>query len=119
MSFEVRSTSRFEKSAKALAKKYRSFKTDLKEFVESLAADAMQGDELTPGVRKIRMAITSKGRGKSGAARVITFNVLTAEQEGRVYLLEIYDKADFSTVDVNVLKQVIETMQHQGDLPTI
>lgn len=62
-----------------------------------------QGDELCPGIRKIRMAISSKGRGKSGGARVITYNILTAEEEGHVYLLEIYDKSDFSTVDVTVL----------------
>ena len=31
----------------------------------------MQGDELSPGIRKIRLAIVSKGKGKSGGARVM------------------------------------------------
>lgn len=61
----------------------------------------MQGDELSPGIRKIRMAITSKGRGKSGGARVITYTIVIAENEGSVYLIDIYDKADYSTVDVH------------------
>lgn len=69
-----------------------------------------QGDELCPGIRKIRMAISSKGRGKSGGARVITYNILTAEEEGHVYLLEIYDKSDFSTVDVTVLQSMIREL---------
>lgn len=53
------------------------------------------------------MAITSKGRGKSGGARVITKTIVYTETEGKIYLLEIYDKADSSTVDVAILKQII------------
>ena len=60
MSFEVITTRRFERSAKALAKRHRSLKTDLLGLISSLEENPMQGDELTPGVRKIRMAITSK-----------------------------------------------------------
>lgn len=52
------------------------------------------------------MAITSKGRGKSGGARVITYTVVTAEMEGRVFLMNVYDKADFSTVELSVLKEI-------------
>lgn len=117
MSFEVISTPHFERSAKTLAKKYRSFKSDFINFIQSLEEDPFQGDELTPGVRKIRIAIKSKGKGKSGGARVITYNILATEQEGRIYLLEIYDKAEFSTVDVSILKQMIKTMQRDGNLP--
>lgn len=61
-----------------------------------------------PELRKIRMAITSKGRGKSGGARVITYTVIVAEQSGDVFLLEIYDKADFSTVDPEVLQAIVK-----------
>jgi len=53
------------------------------------------------------MAITSKGRGKSGGTRVITYTVLAAEQDGCVYLIDIYDKADYSTVDVAKIKAII------------
>lgn len=62
--------------------------------------------ELSPGIRKIRMSITSKGKGKSGGARVITYTVVAAETEGSVYLMNIYDKSDFSTVDLCVLKEI-------------
>lgn len=56
------------------------------------------------------MAITSKGRGKSGGARVITYTVVATEQNGRVYLLDIYDKADYSTVDVGIIQQIIKRL---------
>lgn len=61
-------------------------------------------------IRKIRMAIGSKGKGKSGGARVITFNILTDVQNGQVVLLLIYDKEDASTVKTNVVKQMVRDM---------
>ena len=57
------------------------------------------------------MAIKSKGGGKSGGARVITYNVLATEQEGKVYLLEIYDKSDYSTVKEEVLKEIVKDLK--------
>eukprot|EP00975_Prorocentrum_lima_P070323 12931290-Prorocentrum_lima.AAC.1 len=69
----------------------------MKDFVESLEKNPMQGDELSPGIRKIRLAIVSKGKGKSGGARVITYTICASESEGRVYLVDVYDKSDFST----------------------
>ena len=107
MSYSIKVTSNFAKKAKRLAKKYPSFKQDYEEFKNSLEENPLQGDELTPGIRKIRMAIKSKGKGKSGGARVITFNVLTEQQNGMVVLVLIYDKSDFSTVDVNAIKELI------------
>ena len=64
-------------------------------------------DRLSPGLRKIRLAIVSKGKGKSGGARVITFTICSSESEGRVYLVDVYDKSDYSTVSVPVLKKMI------------
>lgn len=56
------------------------------------------------------MSITSKGKGKSGGARVITYTVLATENEGRVYLLDIYGKTDYSTVDVAILQKMVKDM---------
>lgn len=108
MSFEVSTLPRFDKEVKALAKKYRSLKDDLSLLIESLETNPFQGVELTPGIRKIRMPITSKGKGKSSGARIITFNVIVSESEGEVYLVNIYDKSEFTTVDVSVIKSVIK-----------
>lgn len=111
MSFEIFTTPEFESQAKTLQKRHRSFKSDLKELVLSLMSNPFQGIELTPGIRKIRMAITSKGRGKSGGARVITYTIVTAETEGKVYLMNVYDKSDFSTVDLSVIKDIVKGLE--------
>lgn len=87
MSFKVIPTPTFAKSLKALAKRHRSLKEDVKAFVAELERNPLQGVELTAGIRKNSMAIKSKGAGKSGGARVITYNVLVTEEEGEVYLL--------------------------------
>ena len=100
----------FAKEAKRLAKKYPSFKQDYKEFLESIKNNPLQGDEITKNIRKIRMAIKAKGKGKSGGARVITFNILTDIKNGHVVFLLLYDKEDASTVKVNVVKQLVRDM---------
>lgn len=82
MNFEVLTLPDFEKSAKILYKKYRSIRADIDNLITSLEENPFQGDELTPGIRKIRMAITSKGRGKSGGARVITKPLSIPNQKG-------------------------------------
>ena len=107
MSFDVITTPHFEREAKILKKRYRSFKEDLGNFIVSLSENPLQGTELGSGIRKIRLVITSKGRGKSGGAHVITYTICMSEREGRVYLVDVYDKADYSTVDVSVIKKMI------------
>ena len=82
MSFKVIPTPTFAKSLKALAKRHKSLKEDVKAFVAELERNPLQGVELTAGIRKIRMAIKSKGAGKSGGASVITYNVLRYGRRG-------------------------------------
>ena len=100
----------FAKEAKRLAKKYPSFKQDYKDFLVSIKNNPLQGDEITKNIRKIRMAIKAKGKGKSGGARVITFNILTDIENCHVVFLLLYDKEDASTVKVNVVKQLVRDM---------
>jgi hypothetical protein len=57
---------------------------------------------------KIRMAITSKGKGKSGGARVITFVQII---ETTIYLLSIYDKADTSNISDKILKERLKGLK--------
>lgn len=53
------------------------------------------------------MNIKSKRKGKSGGARIITYNVIAKQHNGFIALLIIYDKSDFSTVDINIVKQIV------------
>jgi mRNA-degrading endonuclease RelE of RelBE toxin-antitoxin system len=100
----------FAKEAKRLTKKYPSFKQDYIDFLESIKENPLQGDEITKNIRKVRMAIKSKGKGKSGGARVITLNILTKELCGEVVLLLIYDKEDASTVKTSAVKELVRSL---------
>ena len=68
----------------------------------------MQGVELDGGARKVRLAITSKGRGKSGGARVI-IRVRIVRDE--LQLLYIYDKSDFENISDAYLRDVLKRME--------
>lgn len=123
MSFEIQTTSYFDNEAKRLAKRHRSFIDDLQDFQEELLKNPYQGTELSPDIRKIRLTINSKGRGKSGGARVITFTYLVDEKDGVVILLLLYDKADASSIKMNVVREIIkdlgldlEKLQSEGKL---
>lgn len=70
----------------------------------------MVGDDLGNGVRKIRMAIESKGKGKSGGARILTLNVKVSENGLTVILLTIYDKNEISNVKDEYIKYLIEEL---------
>ena len=107
MSYNLNFLQGFTKSFKALAKRHKSLKADFKELSDSLRENPYQGVELSPGIRKIRMAITSKGKGKSGGARIITYTVAIAQDTGTVYFIDIYDKTDYDTVDVEIIKSII------------
>ncbi len=110
MSFNVVVTPDFSKEAKRLSKKYPSFKKDFSDFLNSIKENPLQGAELYPGIRKIPMQIKSKGKGKSGGARIITYNVLVDEASGEIILLLLYDKEDASTVKVDTVKKIIQEL---------
>ena len=95
MNFEnVNTSTYFAREAKRLSKHYPSFKQDLIELVASLKKNPFQGDDLGNGIHKVRMQISSKGKGKSGGARVITLNVLVNKDTFEINLLLLYDKKD-------------------------
>lgn len=84
-------TAHFERELKRLVKKYPSLRREIADFGQSLLADPFQGIHLGQNCYKIRLSIASKGRGKSGGARVVTHIRI---EEDRIYFLSIYDKAD-------------------------
>ena len=103
MSFKVESISVFDKQAKRLAKKYASLKMDLGSLILSLTTSPAQGVPLGNGFYKIRMSITSKSKGKSGGARIITF---VKVQKNSVFLLAIYDKSEQANISEKELNSL-------------
>lgn len=78
----------FKRQFKRLAKKYHSLKTDYNAWLDEIYKNPLVGDDLGGGIRKIRMAIADKGKGKSGGARILTLNVKVSEDGMNVTLLE-------------------------------
>ena len=91
MNYKVKFIPKFEKEIKRLAKKYPSLKNEYVALVQSLSTEPEQGISLGNNCYKIRIAIASKAKGKSGGARVITYVQVRNEL---VYLLTIFDKSE-------------------------
>ena len=108
MSYSIIPIEKFKKEAKRLIKKYPSLKNELAELNEILISNPTLGIPLGYNAYKIRIAIKSKGTGKSGGARVITY-VVTENQE--VYLLTIYDKGELDSIDDNTLRAIIKSLK--------
>ena len=105
MNYKVSSIPLFDKQAKRLAKKYHSLKTDLAALLETLAENPEQGSAIGNNFYKIRLAISSKSKGKSGGARVITYVKVT---QTTVFLTSIYDKSEKSTITEKELEQIFK-----------
>jgi mRNA-degrading endonuclease RelE of RelBE toxin-antitoxin system len=91
MNYSVISIPPFDKQLKRLTKKYPSLKKEYSYLLDGLEQDPQQGTPLGNNCYKIRLSIESKGKGKSGGARVITNFAVT---DATVFLLSIYDKSE-------------------------
>lgn len=89
MSYSVELSNNFKKEAKRLVKKYRSLKSEIPDLITELETNPTKGTPLGNDIYKIRLAIASKGKGKSGGARVLTLVKVT---DTMVILFSIYNK---------------------------
>jgi len=105
MNFRIKITSNFDKEAKPLLKKYRSFRNDIAKLIGELELNPKLGTPLGHNLFKVRIAIASKGRGKSGGARIITYVILENET---VHLISIYDKAEYDTAGIATLLTILK-----------
>ena len=108
MNYNVIAVPSFVKSLKRLIKKYPSLKDDFRDFINNLELNPEQGTLLSNNCFKIRIAIKSKGKGKSGGARIITHVVI---EEEKVYLLSIYDKSEQISVTDKELRKLLENLK--------
>lgn len=105
MSYEIIAIPNFKREIKKLSKKYPSLKDYFAQLLETLHEDPKQGTSLGNNCYKIRMAITSKGKGKSGGSRVITHLKVT---HSAIYLLSIYDKSEHENIPDKELKELLK-----------
>lgn len=102
----------FKKELKRFSKHYSSFINDYQKLLNAITENPNLGSDLGNGIRKIRMQVTSKGKGKRGGMRVISVNVYVSVSETSVTLLFIYDKSERSTIK----KQEILTLMKENGL---
>jgi mRNA-degrading endonuclease RelE of RelBE toxin-antitoxin system len=107
MSYSIKTIPQFDKQLKRLNKRYPSFKLDFNSFVKSLYEDPTQGTQLGRNCYKIRVAISSKSKGKSGGARVIS-NVVIINKT--IYLLAIYDKSEKENLTDAELQDLLKSI---------
>jgi mRNA-degrading endonuclease RelE of RelBE toxin-antitoxin system len=104
MLYNVITIPRFERELKRLAKKYISLKNEYEMLIDALEENPETGTPLGNNLYKIRLAVASKHRGKSGGARIITY---FKTEEGSVYLLSIYDKGEKDTISDNDIQKIL------------
>ncbi len=119
MKVTVKITKSFKTAAKPLLKKYQSLSKDLLNLEKVLVKTPRLGTPLGKDSYKIRLKISSKGKGKSGGARVVSlvettlvgFAEILSEEEIILYLITIYDKADVGNISDKELKDLIQNIK--------
>ena len=111
MNYKIKYISVFAKELKRLGKKYRSMSQDYARLIEELHANPQAGVSLGGGVRKVRMAIASKNKGKSHGARVITFTYSVT-----IVLLYMYDKEERENISAAEITRLLEQVKTENGL---
>ena len=106
MSYKIIPTKKFAKELKRLVKKYPSLKKEYASLINSLEKNPIKGVPLGNNCYKIRVAISSKGAGKSGGARVITYFIISKET---VYLISIFDKSEYDNISDKEIQERLKT----------
>ena len=108
MVFDVYTIAYFDKQFKRLTKKYPSLKLEIHQLIKLLKSEPKTGFSIGNDCYKIRLAISSKGKGKSGGARIITYVTIS---KNNIYLLSIYDKSEQENINDKELLSLLEKVK--------
>jgi mRNA-degrading endonuclease RelE of RelBE toxin-antitoxin system len=119
MNYSIIVIDNFKREAKPLLKKYPSLRNELEVLQAQLLENPRMGVKITENLYKIRLAVKSKGRGKSGGMRVLTFvwEILVEQNEDEdysettIFLASIYDKSEEENVSDKDLERIIDEIQ--------
>ena len=101
----------FTREAKRLKKKYASLEQEIIDLGSEIRQNPTMGTPIGGSCYKIRLSIKSKGKGKSGGARVITYYYIHGET---VYLLLIYDKAEQENISDERINELLLGIKGMG-----
>lgn len=105
---EIRFSDEFLSAYKRLKKRHRSLQQDFEKLLASLLENPNQGKIIYEDIQKVRLAITSKGKGKSGGARVILRFAIINDELQFIY---IYDKSDYENVSDAYVRDILKRMK--------
>ncbi len=108
MKYEVVTGEGFKKQAKKLIKRYTSLKQEIRRLGQKLKENPTIGTSIGRQCYKIRIAIESKGKGKSGGARIITHTIISQKT---VYMLSIYDKSEKESISNEEINRLIANIK--------
>jgi hypothetical protein len=112
MPYTINTVDNFRKEAKKLKKKYASLGKELETLGQTLSENHTLGTALGNDCYKIRLAIASKSKGKSGGGRVITCVYAHTET---VYLLSIYDKSEKENITETELEAYLNEIDWEEE----
>ena len=108
MTYNIIATPHFKKEIKRLVKKYYSLKNEYAILIENLQKNPEYGTAIGNGCYKIRIGITSKNKGKSGGARVITYVI---NEDSSIFLITIYDKSEQENISNKELAIILKEIK--------
>lgn len=108
MKYNVVLHENFNKEFKTLQKKFPSLKKDFTLILDELEKELTLASDLGGGFKKIRINIKSKGRGSRGGGRIVTHELLIDIDQTRVLFTSIYNKGDFDSLNLTILKKIID-----------
>jgi len=114
MNYKIITTSNFEKELKKLTKKFPSLKVEVAELQTQLFENPFLGTPIGKNSFKIRLAVKSKGKGKSGGMRVITYiqiDVLV-DDLSNIFMLSIFDKSEMQNISDEELQRLINIVKN-------
>lgn len=108
----------FKKEFKTLFKKYKSLKNDFETLTEEIKNNPNIGVALGDGYRKIRLTISSKNKGKSSGARVVTHEIIIStdnqDDTKSILFVSIYDKSEYDNVNLSVIKEITQEFREEN-----
>jgi mRNA-degrading endonuclease RelE of RelBE toxin-antitoxin system len=109
MANKVQLTGFFLRKAKRLIKKYHTLQSSLKKLENDLLTNPRLGDNYGSNIYKIRLADESKGKGKSGGFRVITYLIEEGVESTDIYLITIFDKSEEASIEKDDVKNILKS----------
>ena len=104
---QIKLYAQFKREAKRLIKKYPSLLDEIQQVEKDLLNDPHHGESIGGGFYKIRVPIASKGVGKRGGARIVTYVQIVDDV---IYLVSIYDKKELSNIEDATMKTFLKSI---------